>query len=321
MYKNKKLHVLIILLVSFFSYMHSEISSDLIQQFKQIDYCTITFISELSDYSIEMRVRKNTIIKKIDFPKLSDPKYKLHGWKYKNCLITNDITVTNDMLIEAVWKEKPIQIADWIQIIVVIVAFFGIIFPICVQRNKEKEDQEKIEAEKPKLRLHSDEKDEGIFTKCRQENGDIFFSFKIRVFNDGFTTAKNVQVKILTFDISDYNMIADFDKTIKLNWSYQDQQKRLHLPLEKKMDIQAQTFEDCDFVFFNITKGLGYFASEQSNIVLTNKGLFRVSIIVSGDNILSDEYFTSFYFDPDNLNNPISVKIDFQKMNKNTKEG
>lgn len=287
-----------------------------ISKLTSIEYCTITFTSDISTYYSEIKIKKNTRLSLNEFPKLTNSKYKLTGWKYNDEIYINNFIIINDnMQFEAIWEEKTILPADWIQIVVLIVALFGIIFPICFQWRQDQKEKMQIESEKPKLRLLCDETNEGICTRCKFTNGEEHISFKIRVFNDGFTTAKNVQIKMITFDISDFPKIADYDRAIKLNWSYQDQQTRLNLPLEKKSDIQPKSFEDCDFVFFNVTKRLGYFASENSNLLLTNPGTCRVNLIVSGDNILSEEYFMSFNYDPENLKKPIEVISKIQKTN------
>jgi len=284
-------------------------------ELKSVEYCEITFSSDINHFYETKNIQKGHVLQLKDFPKLSNSKYKLVGWKVEDKIINKSIVVSDNMTFFAVWDEKAIQLSDWIQIIVVIVALFAIFIPRKFQKIDESKSQKEEENRKPKLRLHCDENDEGIFTKCRLSNHNDALSFKIRVFNDGFTTAKNVQIKIKDFDVSNPPKIAEFQYSfLKLNWSYQDQQKYLKLPLETKMDIQPKSYEDCDFVFFDKKEQFGIFASEQSNLLLNSTGLYRVTVIVSGDNILSDEYLICFYYDKENTNQPIKIQIDFNRM-------
>lgn len=312
--KVKKILIVILLFIVSINFYTEELNLSS-KELKPIEFCKITFVSEMTNYSSEIKMQKNSLLMLRDFPQLKTPKYKLIGWKYKNTIITNNIIITNDMLFEAIWQEKVIQPSDWIQILVVFTALLGIVIPIWIQWLNKKKEQKEKDSKKPKLRLNCDEKDEGIFTKCRLSNNNDAFSFKIRVFNDGYTTAKNVQIKIKDFVISNPPNIAEFNYSfMKLNWSYQDQNMRLNLPLVTKMDIQPQSYEDCDFVFIDRINTIGYFASEQSKLLLNSTGSYRVSVIVSGDNILSDEYIICFYFDRNNMEAPVKVNSNFQSI-------
>lgn len=283
-------------------------------ELKSVEYCEITFSSDINHFYETKNIQKGHVLQFKDFPKLSNSKYKLVGWKVEDKIINKSIVISDNMTFFAVWDEKAIQLSDWIQIIVVIVALFAIFIPRKFQKIDENRIQNEEENRKPKLRLHCDENDEGIFTKCRLSNHNEAYSFKIRVFNDGLTTAKSIQIKIKDFDVSNPPNIAEFHYSfLKLNWSYQDQQKYLKLPLETKMDIQPKSYEDCDFVFFDKKEQFGIFASEQSNLLLNSNGLYKVTVIVSGDNIISDEYIVCFSYNKENVNNPIKVNIDFQK--------
>ena len=143
-------------------------------------------------------------------------------------------------------------------------------------------------------------------------NGNTAYSFKIRVFNDGFTTAKNVQLRIKGFDIRNPPNLGIFNYSFfKLFWSYQDQKIRMQLPLDTRMDIQPKSYEDCDFIIIDEKMLTAFFVSEQSNLLLNSKGTYGVTIIVSGDNIVSFERVIVFTFDNTNAQKPIEVKIDF----------
>lgn len=302
----------IVLIIFSKSYIYAGVSKTQ-TEIKAIEYCEISFSSDINHFYETKTVQKGTVLQLKNFPKLSNSKYKLVGWELEDKVINKSIVVSNNMSFSAVWEEKAIQPSDWIQISVVIVALLAIFLPRFFQKRDEKRIRKDEEEKKPKLRLHCDEKDEGIFTKCRLTNHNEAISFKIRVFNEGYTTAKNVQIKIKGFDVSNPPNITEFNYSfMKLNWSYQDQQRRLNLPLETKIDIQPKSYEDCDFVFFDKKEQFGYFASEQSNLLLHSNGSYRVTVIVSGDNILSDEYTICFSYDKDNTNNPIEVKIDFR---------
>ena len=210
-----------------------------------------------------------------------------------------------------------LALSDIIQISVVVVAFMGIFIPRIFFRIDEKRRAKNEEKQKPRLRLHCDEKDEGIFTECTLSNDHEVYSFKIRVFNDGFTTAKNIQVKIKEFSVKDSkNNKAEPARYsfMKLLWSYQDQRGLLNLPLETKMDVQPKSYEDCDFIFVDKEDCLGYFVSDESDLSLQLNGLYKVTVVVSGDNILSKEYTVAFSFDKENLKEPVKVIYDFSPL-------
>ena len=77
------------------------------------------------------------------------------------------------------------------------------------------------------------------------------------------------------------------------------------------MDIQPKSYEDCDFIIIDEKMLTAFFVSEQSNLLLNSKGTYGVTIIVSGDNIVSFERVIVFTFDNTNAQKPIEVKIDF----------
>ena len=208
-----------------------------------------------------------------------------------------------------------LALSDIIQISVVVVAFMGIFIPRIFFRIDEKRRAKNEEKQKPRLRLHCDEKDEGIFTECTLSNEHEVSSLKIRVFNDGLTTAKNVQIKIKEFnviDLKDNSVSPSKHSFLKLLWSYQDQREKLKLPLETKMDIQPKSYEDCDFIFIDKLDGCGYFVSDESDLSLKLNGIYHVTVVVSGDNILSKEYRASFCLDRNKEDSPVKVTADFK---------
>ncbi len=207
-----------------------------------------------------------------------------------------------------------LALSDIIQISVVVVAFMGIFIPRIFFRIDEKRRAKNEERQKPRLRLHCDENDEGIFTECTLSNDHDVSSLKIRVFNDGFTTAKNVQIKIKEFnviDLKDNSVSPSKHSFLKLLWSYQDQREKLKLPLETKMDIQPKSYEDCDFIFIDKMDGCGYFVSDESDLSLKLNGIYHVTVVVSGDNILSKEYRASFCLDRNKKESPVKIIADF----------
>ena len=282
-------------------------------QIKSISYVELTFHSDINNFDAAKKFIKGTEIFEDDLPKLKNRKYDFYAWKANDQIITFPFTPQEDLHLTALWNEKAIIPSDWIQILVVVVAFLAIIIPRYFQKKDEKKEKKEAESKQPKLRLHCSEKDEGIFTKCTLTNDDTpAISFKIRVFNDGLTTAKNVQLRIKEFDVTHNKKIAEFKYSFfKLFWAYQDQKSSLNMPLDTKIDIQPNCYEDCDFVIINSQTNHASFVSEQSDLLLNSSGNYRVKVVVSADNILSFEKTVFFYFDTKDYENPIQVNVDF----------
>lgn len=165
-----------------------------------------------------------------------------------------------------------------------------------------------------------DPSDEGIYTDCVYENNrPTAISFKIRVFNDGLTTAKNVQLKVTSFRLirkkdKDHLDQAECNYSfLKLNWSYQDEREALKLPHETKMDIQSKSYEDCDFLFLFPNKREAKLGTEQSIVKLIDNAQCAFFIQISGDNIEASECVLSFEIDFDAKDQVIKNYTELQK--------
>ncbi len=304
MKKNLFILLLLILTSSLFS---QEKTNELV--FKQIEYVTLTYRSSIDEYTEFKKRKKGTYIKEDDFLKLRHPEYKLIGWEKDGILIKNGITLNEDVVLYAKWKRKIFSISDIIQIVVVVVALFAIAIPLILQRKWYRQEQKEKKAEevrlRPILRIKCDSKDEGLFTNCCYDsnNNPTAKSFKIRVFNDGLTTAKRVQLKVTEFRIvqkkENDNLAQDGCNYsfLKLNWSYQDERERINLPHETKMDIQPKSYEDCDFLFVFPRKQEVKLGTEQSVVRITGNWNCFFYIQISGDNIQAEEHLYNFTID------------------------
>lgn len=270
---------------------------------KETEYVTITYKSTFDEYTETKTVIKGTHLYNNDLLKLKHPEYKFIGWKKNGILLKNGITVNQNIILEAKWERKLLSVSDIIQIIVVAVALLAIAIPLIIQRiwYWQEKKAEKIEEEKlkPKLKIHCDPDDIGLFTPCGRDSNGIPFakSLKIRVLNEGLTTAKKIQLKIIKFTVLNINKtdnitLQEFNYSfLKLNWSYQDERIRLNMPYETKMDIQPQSYEDCDFLFIFPDKKFAKLGTIQSEINFEKSFSCNFQIQISGDNIQAEEFF------------------------------
>lgn len=305
----KKCVFLLLQLILTFSLFSEEKTNGLV--FKQTEYVTLTYKSSIDEYTEFKKIIKGTYIKDVDFLKLTHPEYKLIGWEKDGILIKNGITLTEDVVLYAKWKRKTFSVSDVIQIIVVFVALLAIAIPLILQRKwyrqEQKEKKEEQERLRPILKIKCDPNDEGLFTKCCYDANKIPLarSFKIRVFNEGLTTARKIQLKVIKFSLIkkiNEDRLSQDDcnySFLKLNWSYQDERERINLPHETKMDIQSKSYEDCDFLFILPQNKEAKLGTEQSEVRLRGNLNCFFYIQISGDNIQAEEHLYHFSIDYD----------------------
>ena len=281
---------------------------------KETEYVTITYKSTFDEYAETKNVIKGTHLYNNELLKLKHPEYKFIGWENNGILLKNGITVNKNIVLYAKWQRKLLSISDIIQLIIVAVALLAIAIPLIIQRiwYRQEQKEKKMEEEKlrPKLNFFCDPNDIGLFTPCGRYSNDLpqAKSFKIRVFNEGLTTAKKIQIKVIKFTVTnlktkDVKSLKEYNYSfLKLNWSYQDERIRLNLPYETKMDIQSKSYEDCDFLFIFPDRQYAKLGTMQSDIKFEKNMTCNFQIQISGDNIQAEEFYLSIKINYDSNN-------------------